>query len=53
MNKIYSNEEYMNQGFTREEVEKVRRSDELFNNWDNLTEEEKEEYYALVEELRL
>ena len=53
MNKIYSNEEYMSQGFTREEVAKVRRSDELFNNWDNLTEEEKEEYYALVEELRL
>ena len=53
MNKIYSNEEYMNQGFTREEVDKVRRSDELFNNWDILTEEEKEEYYALVEELGL
>ena len=53
MNKIYSNEEYMNQGFTREEVDQVRRSDELFNNWDNLTEEEKEEYFSLVEELGL
>ena len=42
-NKIFSDEEYMAQGFTKEEVEKVRRSDILFNNFDNLTEEEKEE----------
>ena len=53
MNKIYSDEEYMAQGFTKEEVEKVRRSDILFNNFDNLTEEEKEEYFSLVEELGL
>ena len=53
MNTIFSDEEYMAQGFTKEEVEKVRRSDILFNNFDNLTEEEKEEYYNLVEELGL
>lgn len=53
MNKIYSDEEYMAQGFTKEEVEKVRRSYELFNNWGNLTEEEKDEYFSLVEELGL
>lgn len=52
-NTIYTTEEYMAQGFTKEEVEKVKRSDELFNNWDNLTEEEKDEYFSLVEELGL
>ena len=46
-------EKYIAMGFTIEEAPKVRKTDEMFNNWDNLTEEEKEEYFALVEELGL
>jgi hypothetical protein len=52
-NTIYTIEEYIAQGFTAEEAPKVRKTDEMFNNWDNLTEEEKEEYSALVKELGL
>ena len=52
-NTIYTIEEYIAQGFTAEEAIKVRKTDEMFNDWDNLTEEEKEEYFALVEELGL
>lgn len=52
-NTIYTIEEYIAQGFTTEEAPKVRKTDEMFNNWDNLTSEEKEEYFALVEELGL
>ena len=52
-NTIYTIEEYIAQGFTAEEAPKVRKTDEMFNNWDNLTPEEKEEYFALVEELGL
>ena len=43
-NTIYTIEEYIAQGFTAEEAPKVRKTDEMFNNWDNLTEEEKKEY---------
>lgn len=52
-NTIYTDEEYMAQGFTTEEVDKVRKTDIMFNNWENLTEEEKEEYFSIVEELGL
>ena len=52
-NTINTIEEYIAQGFTAEEAPKAQRADILFNSWDNLTEEEKEEYFALVEELGL
>ena len=52
-NTIYTIEEYIAQGFTAEEAPKVRKTDEMFNDWDNLTDEQKEEYFALVEELGL
>ena len=52
-NTIYTIEEYIAQGFTAEEASKVRKTDEMFNDWDNLTDEQKEEYFALVEELGL
>ncbi len=56
LNTIFSDEEYMAQGFTADEVSKVRRSDELFNKSvleGDLTEEEWNEYESLVEELGL
>ena len=52
-NTIYTIEEYIAQGFTAEEAPKVRKHDIMFNNWDNLTEEEKEEFFSIVEELGL
>jgi hypothetical protein len=52
-NTVYTIEEYIAQGFTREEAPKAKRSDELFNNWEELTEEEKEEYFAICKELGL
>ena len=52
-NTIYTIEEYIAQGFTVEEAPKVRKTDEMFNDWDNLTDKQKEEYFALVEELGL
>jgi hypothetical protein len=60
-NTIYTDEEYMAQGFTAEECPKIRRHDELFNrdqkskfyNVEPLTKEEREEMYRLVEELGL
>jgi len=56
LNTIYSIDEYVAQGFTREEAPKAKRSDELFNKWKingELSDTEKEEYFALVEELGL
>lgn len=53
MNTIFTDEEYMAQGFTAEEVPMVRRSDVLFNCRDEWTEEEAEEYYELVTKLGL
>jgi hypothetical protein len=60
-NTIYTNEEYMAQGFTAEECPKIRRHDELFNrdqmskfyNVEPLTKEEREEMYRLSKELGL
>ncbi len=53
MNKIYSDEEYIKQGFKPDEVADVRRSDILFNKRDEWTEEEHDEYYRLVINLKL
>ena len=52
-NTIYTNEEYLAQGFTREELPLIRRHDEMFNRYDELTEEEKEELYELIDRLGL
>jgi GMP synthase PP-ATPase subunit len=60
-NTIYTDEEYMAQGFTAEECPKIRRHDELFNryqqskfiNVEPLTDEEMEEMYRLAKELDL
>lgn len=48
---IYTIEEYIAQGFTAEEAPKIRRADELYDNWGNITREEQQEYYNLLEEL--
>ena len=55
LNKIHTTEEYMAQGFTKEEVPMIKRSDELFNKrqLEGWTEEEEEEYYKLVEILKI
>lgn len=56
LNTIYTDEEYMAQGFTKEECAKVRRSDELYNKYkleEELSEEEWAEYTALCDELGL
>lgn len=50
-NVIFNIDELIAQGFTREEAYKVQRHDELFNNRYDLTEEEEQEMYALIEEL--
>ena len=60
-NTIYTDEEYMAQGFTAEECPKIRRHDELFNrdqqsqfyNVEPLTKAEREEMFRLIEELGL
>lgn len=52
-NKIYSDAEYIAQGFKPEEVADARRSDELFNIRDEWTAEEEAEYYRLVKKLGL
>lgn len=55
MNTIYSIDEYVAQGFSREEAPKAKRHDELFNKYqsEGLTEEEKEEMFNIVDELGL
>ena len=62
LNKIKTNEEYMAEGFTAEELPLIRKHDELFNkyqimhnggNWDTLTEEQIEEYTHLQKVLGL
>ena len=52
-NTIYSDEEYISQGFRPDEVEDVRRSDILFNKRQEWTAEEQEEYHRLVKKLGL
>lgn len=53
VNTIYSDEEYIKQGFRPDEVEDVRRSDILFNKRQEWTPEEQEEYRRLVAKLVL
>ena len=55
LNRICTTEEYMKQGFTEKEVPMIKRSDELFNRKQLIgwTKEEKEEYYKLVEILKI
>lgn len=52
-NTIYTDKEYMAQGFSAFEVPMIRRHDELFNRRDELTDEERNEMYTLVDELGL
>jgi hypothetical protein len=55
LNTIYTIEEYIAQGFTAEEAPKAQRHDILFNK-DQLgeaTEEEREEMFAIIDELGL
>lgn len=53
LNEICTDEQYIAQGFTVEEVPMIRRHDELFNKsvTDSLTSEEEEEMYNLIETL--
>ena len=57
LNRIYTDEEYMAQGFKAWEVPLIRRHDELFNKyqqkdaWDTLTEEQIAEFNLLVKTL--
>lgn len=53
MNTIYSDAEYIAQGFRPDEVQDVRRSDVLFNKRQEWTAEEQEEYHRLVKKLGL
>ena len=55
LNRICTTEEYMKRGFTKEEVPMIKRSDELFNRKQLIgwTKEEEEEYYKLVEILKI
>lgn len=52
-NIIKTIEGYMAEGFTAEEAPKMIKHDTMFNNWENLTEEEKEEFFGIVKELGL
>ena len=48
MNTVYTIEEYIAQGFTKEEAPIARKVDILHNRYDELTEEEKDKYHAMV-----
>ena len=55
LNKIYTNKEYMAQGFTKEEVPLIKEHDKLFNKYvlEGLTEIENERMDYLVKVLGL
>ena len=62
LNTIYTDAEYIAQGFTTKEVPLIRKHDKLFNEYtlkfddcwgDNLTDEQWEEYTELVKVLDL
>lgn len=53
LNVIYSDAEYIAQGFRPDEVKDVKRSDVLFNKRDEWTQEEHDEYYRLIKKLKL
>ena len=52
-NKVFTVEEYMAQGFTKVEAYVMRKIDKMFNNWEHLTDKEKERYSLMVERLGL
>lgn len=54
-NEIKTDEGYLAEGFSLDEVPKIRRHDILFNKCvdEEITEEEKEEMFALINELEL
>ena len=52
-NTVYTIEEYMAHGFTKTEAYVVRKTDKMHNNWDGLTEKEKERYSLMVKRLGL
>lgn len=52
-NTVYTIEEYIAQGFTEAEAYIARKTDKMFNNWDSLTEKEKDRYYLMVKRLGL
>lgn len=52
-NTIYTIDEYMTQGFTKTEAYVVRKTDKMFNNWEHLTNKEKERYFLMIERLGL
>jgi len=52
-NTVYTIEEYIAQGFTAEEAPIARKTDIMFNRFDELTDEEKEHYYAMCSWLGL
>ena len=55
LNKIYTDKEYMEQGFTKEECPLIRKHDLLFNRYvlEGLTEKERDELEDLRVFLRL
>ena len=52
-NTVKTIEEYMTEGFTKTEAYVVRKTDKMFNNWENLTEKEKERYGIMIKRLGL
>lgn len=52
-NTVYTINEYMEQGFTKEEAYVVRRLDIMHNQWNDLTEKQKERYFIMSERLGL
>ena len=52
-NTVYTVNEYMTQGFTKTEAYAMRKADKMFNNWDYLTDKEKERYYLIAKRLGL
>lgn len=52
-NIVYTVDEYMTQGFTKTEAYVMRKADKMFNNWDYLTDKEKEKYYLMAKRLGL
>lgn len=52
-NTICTNEEYMKQGFTKEELPLIKMHDRLFNRFNTLTEDEKEVYFIIQKELAI
>lgn len=52
-NTIYTYEEYRKQGFKEHELWLIKKTDCMHNNWDFLTEKEKERYFIMAEYLKI